>query len=276
MSHLQDDRSSHPDDANLLLCGLDTETPAVDDATAAHVSSCEPCRRRLRCLVDADRQLQGLGGPDDWTLNARRVRARAELQARLSAESASWPAPRPQPVSLAVGAVLCLGLVAIGITAGFQWLGRGGAEPRAASLDTKPPTVARALPIRRLTPGATVAIPVDELCRARAVEPSAIPAAVRASVLRSYGMEAAPDHEYELDFLITPELGGSPDPRNLWPEPYHSPVWNAAVKDELEWLLPRLVCAGQLDLETAQRDIAVDWIAAYKKYFKTDRPLRRG
>jgi hypothetical protein len=46
------------------------------------------------------------------------------------------------------------------------------------------------------------------------------------------------------------------------------------VKDELESLLPRLVCAGALDLETAQRDMAVDWIAAYKKYFNTDHPLQ--
>jgi hypothetical protein len=38
-------------------------------------------------------------------------------------------------------------------------------------------------------------------------------------------------------------------------------------------LLPQLVCDGQLDLATAQADIAADWIAAYKKYFKTDIPL---
>jgi hypothetical protein len=50
-------------------------------------------------------------------------------------------------------------------------------------------------------------------------------------------------------------------------------VWNARVKDELEGLLPRLVCAGTLPLATAQRDMATDWIAAYKKYFHTDRPL---
>jgi hypothetical protein len=34
-----------------------------------------------------------------------------------------------------------------------------------------------------------------------------------------------------------------------------------------------MVCGGQLDLSTAQRDISTDWIAAYKKYFHTDRPL---
>jgi hypothetical protein len=34
----------------------------------------------------------------------------------------------------------------------------------------------------------------------------------------------------------------------------------------LERKLHKLVCAGQLDLKTAQRDIASNWIEAYKKY----------
>jgi hypothetical protein len=86
-------------------------------------------------------------------------------------------------------------------------------------------------------------------------------------------MEHVAEHEYELDYLITPELGGVADQRNLWPERYGSGVWNARVKDDLEELLPRLVCQGTLPLVTAQRDIASDWIAAYKKYFRTDRPI---
>jgi hypothetical protein len=88
-------------------------------------------------------------------------------------------------------------------------------------------------------------------------------------------MEHVAEHEYELDYLITPELGGVADQRNLWPERYASGVWNARVKDDLEELLPQLVCDGTLALATAQRDIANDWIAAYKKYFRTDRPIAR-
>jgi hypothetical protein len=42
----------------------------------------------------------------------------------------------------------------------------------------------------------------------------------------------------------------------------------------LEAHLHQLVCSGQLDLATAQQDISRDWIAAYKKYFHTDRPIR--
>jgi hypothetical protein len=55
---------------------------------------------------------------------------------------------------------------------------------------------------------------------------------------------------------------------------YASPVWNARVKDELERLLPEMVCRGQVDLARAQREIATDWVAAYKHYFNTDAPLQ--
>jgi hypothetical protein len=68
-------------------------------------------------------------------------------------------------------------------------------------------------------------------------------------------------------------LGGADDIHNLWPERYSSSIWNAHVKDALEEHFHQMVCAGKLDLSTAQRDIASDWIAAYKKYFRTDRPL---
>ena len=38
------------------------------------------------------------------------------------------------------------------------------------------------------------------------------------------------------------------------------------MKDALERKLHKLVCAGQLDLKTAQREIASNWIEAYQKY----------
>ncbi len=83
-----------------------------------------------------------------------------------------------------------------------------------------------------------------------------------------------PAASYELDALVTPELGGSTNQANLWPQRYHSPVWNARVKDELERLLPEMVCDEQISLAQAQREIASDWIAAYKRYFQTETPLR--
>src|SRR5262245_20466748 len=128
------------------------------------------------------------------------------------------------------------------------------------------------LPVASITPGATSDVTVDQLCSG-ATDARPITLAMRAQVLSAYGVQDVPSDEYELDYLITPELGGATDVRNLWPQGYGSPIWNARVKDELEELLPRLVCGRQLDLTTAQRDMASDWIAAYKKYFKTDVPL---
>ena len=78
---------------------------------------------------------------------------------------------------------------------------------------------------------------------------------------------------FEVDYLVTPELGGAEDIRNLWPQPYEATLWNAHVKDALEDRLHEMVCSGEIDLATAQHDIATDWISAYKKYFHTDRPF---
>jgi hypothetical protein len=132
-----------------------------------------------------------------------------------------------------------------------------------------------ALPNRTLTPGAVGNVALADVCAGRVTARSHISSVVRQAILRDYSMEHLDEGEYELDYLITPELGGTADPKNLWPERYNSGIWNAHVKDDLERLLPQLVCRGSVDLATAQRDIAENWIAAYQKYFATDRPLPR-
>jgi anti-sigma factor RsiW len=127
-----------------------------------------------------------------------------------------------------------------------------------------------------LTPGAVRTVNAAEVCSASVEDDRqalVIPASVREEVFREYGMSAAKPQFFEVDFLITPELGGSNDIKNLWPEPYRAPVWNAHVKDQLENFLRDKVCKGEMDLSSAQHDIAADWIVAYKKYFHTDKPL---
>jgi len=72
--------------------------------------------------------------------------------------------------------------------------------------------------------------------------------------------------DYEEDHLIPLNIGGHPtDELNLWPEPRES-VWGAARKDELEYVLHRLVCGRQIGLAEAQAAIAKNWIAAYHRY----------
>ena len=98
-------------------------------------------------------------------------------------------------------------------------------------------------------------------------------AAVGRKIFEEYGIRNPEPRRYELDYLIDPDLGGSDDAANLWPQPY-STLWNAHVKDALEDHLRKLVCAGKITLAKAQGDISADWISAYKHYFQTTRPLR--
>jgi len=93
----------------------------------------------------------------------------------------------------------------------------------------------------------------------------AVPAAVKREVYAACQRRQRKGVCCEVDHLISLELGGSNRITNLWPEPYDI-TWNAHVKDRLENRLHEMVCAGQLDLATAQKAIATDWIAAYKRY----------
>jgi len=131
------------------------------------------------------------------------------------------------------------------------------------------------LPDRSLTPGATRrGTAVSDVCSMAHEEVVAeVSTSLRQEVFRRYGIMNAQAGDYEIDYLIAPGLGGVEAIGNLWPEPYTSRTWNAHVKDDLEERLHEMVCDGDLDLSAAQRDIATDWIAAYKKYFRTDRPL---
>jgi len=134
--------------------------------------------------------------------------------------------------------------------------------------------VVSALPNRALTPGYTRPVKLNELCRMRQSNgPPDENVSLAQRVFRAYGLPASTSGSYELDYLITPDLGGADDARNLWPEPYATTEWNAHVKDELEDRLHTMVCDGQVDLATAQKEIATDWIAAYKRYFHTETPL---
>ena len=99
--------------------------------------------------------------------------------------------------------------------------------------------------------------------------PKAVPAELQRKVFEEYGIAGGEPRAYEVDYLVTPALGGADDIRNLWPHSYSATMWNAQVKDALEDRLREMVCEGSLDLMEAQTEIAVNWIAAYKKYFHT-------
>jgi hypothetical protein len=80
------------------------------------------------------------------------------------------------------------------------------------------------------------------------------------------GPHPKPFAQEELDHLIPLELGGAPEAiKNLWPEPRDGRL-GYKRKDTLENRLKRLVCAHSLSLKLAQKAIASNWVAAYRKY----------
>jgi hypothetical protein len=94
----------------------------------------------------------------------------------------------------------------------------------------------------------------------------------KTAVYKSYGLTGNhtgycdSDQGCEVDHLISLELGGSNDQKNLWPEPYQGEEFNAHVKDQLENWYHAQVCSGQMPLKQAQKEISSNWIEAYKKH----------
>jgi hypothetical protein len=121
-------------------------------------------------------------------------------------------------------------------------------------------------PDPKLTPGAVLTTDAARVCKrdyAKSVRHTSL--ALKREVYDEYGIEWVPGG-YEIDHLIPLGIGGADVKENLWPQSHHTPVWNAETKDRLEWKLHKLVCSHRLDIQEAQRAVATDWIAAYKRF----------
>ena len=121
------------------------------------------------------------------------------------------------------------------------------------------------LPDPQKTPGDAFPVTKDQICQARYT------ACVRhvsnpSKIYKSYGIKSHKPKEYEIDHLISLELGGSNDEKNLWPQSYITEPRNAHVKDFLENKLNELVCSNQISLKDAQHAISTNWIDAFDRY----------
>jgi len=260
-------QDSHVAD-ELLLMELEGElSPRVAKSVRTHIEACWRCRARRqeleRSIADfihlhqreLDGQLPPAAGP------------RAMLKARLAQLPVSAP-ERPWQWFVGWGRLVRVAAVSVSVLLAIGWIvNRAGAWKRSASPERLVST-----PDSTLTPGATVLASRRDVCSQANIKNRDVPASTQLLVFEEYGIERAPRRAYEVDYLVTPALGGSDDIRNLWPQPYSS-VWNARVKDALEDRLREMVCSGTLDLAQAQHEIASNWIEAYKRYFHTDHPL---
>ena len=257
--------TDHLTDSELLQAADGELTSRRAGEVHAHLASCWSCRaRRTEIENSIAKFVQSYEAKKGVELPPIEI-ARLRLEARLSALAAETRPSLLQRASAFLvenrrlayaGGALALALIAF----------------IAVRVDVSP-LHAESIPNSRLTPGAARSVTREDICRVPDNEVQAIPTAVAQRVFDEYGIQNPTPRTYEVDYLITPALGGSSDIRNLWPQPYAEGAWNSHTKDALEDRLRAMVCDGSLDLSTAQQDISSDWIAAYRKYFRTREPL---
>jgi hypothetical protein len=113
------------------------------------------------------------------------------------------------------------------------------------------------LPDPACTPGAIfTAATASQICTpgySRSVRN--VPESLKESVYAEYGIESHTPGSYEVDHLVSLELGGDNSTANLWPE--ISPGYHE--KDGIENRLHDAVCAGSVSLRAAQQEIARNW-----------------
>ncbi|MEO6890838.1 MAG: HNH endonuclease signature motif containing protein [Ktedonobacteraceae bacterium] len=91
-----------------------------------------------------------------------------------------------------------------------------------------------------------------------------VPTSEKDQVYAEYGIYSHAAGEYEVDHLVSLELGGSNDISNLWPE-LASPQPGFHQKDQVENYLHAQVCSGAIPLKEAQIEIATNWLAVYDR-----------
>ena len=130
--------------------------------------------------------------------------------------------------------------------------------------------VSSELPNSKLTPGYMRDVSVRELCTTSTSLVRNVPDSLKKDIFSNYGMNGNDRSScvegYEIDHLVSLELGGANDGRNLWPQSYCGEN-NAHKKDKLENELHRQVCLGKMNIIDAQMCIKTDWVMCYIKTF---------
>lgn len=260
-------KSNHVPDEQLIF-DLDGELSTLHKRQVQHhLQSCWMCRSRQAELSQSistfvgryrkrfDRPLPSADAP------------RRMLKARMDEHLRST---RSTPCRWLSAKRICASVFAVGLLL-VGWFIVRRLLPSARSNQVNQEANLR--PDPRLSPGSADAVSRERVCEMKSLDGGRLAGDVARRVFQRYGITKPAVGEYEIDFVVPPALGGKQNVENLWPQPYGSGAWNSHTKDALEERLGELVCSGQLSAVDAQAALSNDWVDAYRKYFRSDRPL---
>jgi hypothetical protein len=193
-----------------LLLDLEGEISAHrQKLIRAHLKACWKCRARRQDLENAitdyvrvyQRDFDGLlppaAGPREL------LKERLAQLSRQPDRSSIWV---PVQRRLASAAVTCA-LLFLGVVFARLSVGRKNSFMARAGIVFVPDS--------RLTPGATLLVSQSAVCAQPNIKNKAVPAPMQRKVFEEYGIAGADPGMYEVDYLITPALGGADDIHNL-------------------------------------------------------------
>lgn len=89
--------------------------------------------------------------------------------------------------------------------------------------------------------------------------PSAYTNRIKKEQMNAAGIDWSEKDKYELDHVVSIEVGGAPRDRlNLKIQPWDGPD-GARAKDIVETRMRRLICSGKLELDIARECLGTDW-----------------
>jgi hypothetical protein len=166
--------------------------------------------------------------------------------------------------AIAVGACLLVVFAACGTEFNADTGGTTGAYQFGVQTKTSGCRASGGLPDHACTPGDIFANATkDQICvPGYSSSVRDVPPSVKDQVYAAYGITSRQPGQYEVDHLVNLSIGGSNDISNLWPQAA-SPTPGFHEKDQVEVYLQDQVCAGTMDLRTAQIQIATNWLQVY-------------
>jgi hypothetical protein len=173
---------------------------------------------------------------------------------------------RQRTYLISVGVVLILGLVVFLISHAMGGATTAGSHQFGVQTKTSGCKAHGGLPDSACTPGAILSTGTKTaICQSGyASSVRNVPTSEKDQDYAEYGITHHSPGQYEVDHLVSLELGGSNDIANLWPE-LASPTPGFHQKDQVENYLHDQVCSGAISLSDAQVEIATDWLSVYQR-----------